>query len=105
MWIGFGGLVGSNATAIGLRALLSNHVRTGATIGSGTDVLTSSDGRAIKLYKQSTSATYLYVPGSIWHKVTGLTPGNDYNVISQFRAVSGTAAIDDRWLAVLPAFS
>ncbi|MDM4721163.1 hypothetical protein QTQ03_25260 [Micromonospora sp. WMMA1363] len=105
VWIGFGGLVGNNSTSEGLRTLMSDYVRTGSTIGSGTDVLTPSDARAIKLYKQTTNSSYMYAQASIWHKVTGLTAGADYNVITQFRAVSDTAAVDDRWVAVIPAFT
>lgn len=105
VWIGFGGLVGSNATTVGLRALMSDYVRTGSTVGAGTDVLAASDSRAIKFYKQSTSATTLYGHGSVWHKLDSLTAGDSYNVVTQFRAIQDTAAVDDRWVAVLPAFS
>lgn len=105
VWIGFGGLVGSNATTVGLRALMSDYIRTGSTVDAGTDVLTASDSRAVKFYKQSTSSSTLYGHGSVWHKVEGLTPGDSYNVITQFRAIQDTAAVDDRWLAVIPSFS
>lgn len=105
VWIGFGGLVGSNANTIGLRALISDYVRTGSIIGSGTDVLTPSDSRAVRFYKQSTASSFLYGQASVWHKLTGLSSGADYNAITQFRAVSDTAGIANRWIAVRPAFS
>lgn len=104
VWITFGGLIGSNSGTLGLRAHMSDHVRTGATIGSGTDVLVSADERSGKYYNHSTTAAFRYVPCSIKHKLTGLTPGSTYNVVTVFRAISDTAAVDDRFVGVEPAF-
>lgn len=106
VWISFGGLVGSNTATLGVRAAMSDYVRTGDTVGSGTDVLTSADDRAIKYYNASTTAGFRYVYGSVSHKLEGLTPGSTYNVTTVFRAVTGdTAAVDDRWVQVQPAFN
>lgn len=105
VWISFGGLVGSNTGTLGVRAAMSDYVRTGSAVGSGTDVLTAADDRAIKYYNASTTAAFRYEYGSVSHKLDGLTPGSSYNVTTVFRAVTGdTAAVDDRWVRVEPAF-
>lgn len=105
VWIRFGGLMGSNSTTVGLRVVMSFYVRTGSTIDAGTDVLVADDERSIKHYKQTTDASFLYVSGSGEYLLSGLTAGSSYNAITQFRAGANTAAVDNRWIAVAPAFS
>jgi hypothetical protein len=84
---------------------MSDHVRTGATIGSGSDVLTPSDDRSIPYLNPSTAAGFKYSFGSYGpHLVTGLTPGSDYNVVSVFKDVTtaASAAVNDRRIVVDP---
>ena len=62
----FSGWIGSNAVAgaIGDQvAFLSDHVRTGSTVGSGTDVLVASDVRSVVYFLTSTGAGYKYGQG------------------------------------------
>jgi hypothetical protein len=66
-------------------------------------VLAADDERAGRFYKQTTDAAFLYVPVAVEYLLTGLTAGSSYNVITQFRAVSNTAAVDNRWIIVEPA--
>lgn len=102
--IGFGGKVGNNAaTALTVLTYLSDYVRTGSSVGSGTDVLTPDNDRAGRMSKLSATAGHIYDDCSVWHLLTGLTAGASYNVITQFRAISGTASVDDRWVVVQPA--
>lgn len=105
VWIEFGGAVGNSSASLGLRSLMSNHVRTGGTIGSGTDVLASSDERSLRYWNHSTTGANRYMEGGVKHKLTGLTPGATYNVVTVFRAISDTAAVDNRWVCVSPAFN
>lgn len=105
VWIHYGGLLGSNSTSVGMRAVLSFYVRTGGSVGAGSDVLVADDERSVKLYKQTTDASFLYVSCASAYLLTGLTAGSSYNVITQFRAGANTAAVDNRWIGVKPAFS
>jgi hypothetical protein len=106
VWITFGGAIGNNAaTALTILSYMSFYVRTGSSIGAGTDVLVPDNERAIRMSKLSATAGHIYDEASFSYKLTGLTAGSSYNVITQFKAVSGTASCDDRWIRVSPAFS
>jgi hypothetical protein len=106
VWIEWGGMLGSNTTTITSPpyVYLSIYVRTGSTVASGTDVLISDDTNAILFYKHDTNAVFLYDAGARAYKLEGLTAGSSYNVITQFRATAATAAVNDRWVKVSPAF-
>ncbi|WP_416902766.1 hypothetical protein [Micromonospora echinospora] len=106
--IHFSGWVGSTAiSGAGIYTYMSDYVRAGATLGSGTDVVTPSDDRALFFSLNNTAASgYKYVHDSANHQVTGLTPGASYNVVTVFRctvASGATSAVNKRWLRVEPA--
>lgn len=106
--ITFSGWIGSNAVSgtVGQPvAFLSDHVRTGSTIGAGTDVLAADDARSVDHFFISTVAGYKYGQGHLRHLVTGLTPGSSYNVVTVARSGVGgaTAAVNRRYLLVEPA--
>lgn len=74
--------------------LCSIHVRTGSTIGSGTDVLAASDANAVAYFGSNDDrrgATTL---------VSGLTPGAAYNVIQSFKVTAGTGNFSNKSLIV-----
>lgn len=75
-------------------SLCSIHVRTGATIGSGTDVLAAADSHAIAYFGSNDDRR----GGSIL--VSGLTPGNDYNVQQSFKVTGGTGNFSNKTLIV-----
>ncbi|MEO3929956.1 hypothetical protein ABGB07_39815 [Micromonosporaceae bacterium B7E4] len=106
--ITFSGWVGSSAVIVSTttpRTLMSDHVRTGGTIGSGADVMAANDDRAIPYFVASSTAGFKYIFGQLTHLVTGLTPGNSYNVVTVFRDNGGgaSAAVNKRRLVVTPA--
>lgn len=90
------GWLGSNAvlvsTGVNPRSYMSTYVRAGSTVGSGADVLTPSDDRAAAYFNASSTAGTKYSWVQLSHLVTGLTPGNTYNVVSVFRDNGGGAA-------------
>lgn len=70
------------------------RVRTGSSIGSGSDVVATSDENAVTVYATTEARignTYL---------VTGLTPGSSYNVQQLFRVVGGTGTFLNKSLIV-----
>lgn len=106
VWIHFGGMLGSNTATIGSPpyAHFSIHVKTGSTIDAGTEVLAPSDDNGPWLYKQEATAANLYETVSHLYKLTGLTAGNSYNVVTKFRATAATANVNNRWISTQPAF-
>lgn len=70
------------------------RVRTGGSIGSGTDVLAASDVRGL-----ITSAVQ---SGTRSRLVTGLTPGSTYNVQQMFRVDGNTGQYSAKDLIVEP---
>ncbi|MEO3930923.1 hypothetical protein ABGB07_44840 [Micromonosporaceae bacterium B7E4] len=101
-WVGSSAVIASTTTP---RTYMSDHVRSGGVIGSGTDVLAADDDRAIPYFVANTTAGFKYIFGQLTHLVTGLTPGNSYNVVTVFRENGGgaSAAINKRRLVVKPA--
>jgi len=77
-------------------SFVSFVVRTGGTPGSGTSVLGAADARAV-LHEGTT-----FERGGIAELVTGLTPGDVYNVQQAFRVVAGTGAFANKTLTVVP---
>lgn len=70
------------------------RVRTGGTIGSGTDVLADSDNRAILSFSPNAiTKTFLLI---------GLTPGSTYNVQGRYRVDAGTGTILAKEIIVEP---
>ncbi|MDY7101568.1 MAG: hypothetical protein S0880_10310 [Actinomycetota bacterium] len=76
---------------------LAPHVRTGSTVGSGTDVYAASDVDAITNDSNGDGET-----ACSFVVVTGLTAGNDYNVRLEHRATAGIGTITRRSVAVIP---
>lgn len=101
--IRYGGLLGSNHNVITLAALLTIRVRTGSTVAAGTDVLAAADAQACRYYKPFATSSNHYAQVGRDYQLTGLTPGNDYNVVTEFRAIAGTVTGAQRWLIVEPA--
>ncbi|HEY9414316.1 MAG TPA: hypothetical protein VIQ30_06130 [Pseudonocardia sp.] len=103
--VSFSGWIGSNAVAGGVvqAAFMSDYVRLGTTIGSGADVMTPTDDRAIFYSLTNTTAGFKYEHSSMRHLVTGLAAGSSYNVTTVFRsAVAASAAVNKRWILVEP---
>jgi hypothetical protein len=105
--VGFGGHLGSNSVVLSTStpaSRMSDHVRNGLTIGSGSDVMAADDERSLPFFNFNAGAGFKY--GWVWmeHLVTGLTPGNNYNVVTVFKEITGgaTAAVDNRRLVVTP---
>ncbi len=76
-------------------AALAFHVRTGASIGSGSDVLLAADPFCFS--HTGVSAMRGAAPAKL---VSGLTPGNSYNIIQEFRVDGGTGTFLDKYLLV-----
>lgn len=74
----------------------SPSVRTGSTVGSGTVVLASSDARSTN----HNGTTGERAMGST--RVTGLTPGDTYNVALEHRVGAGTGSFQNREVIVTP---
>lgn len=74
----------------------SFFVRTGSSIGSGTTVLASADGRS-NLHNGTSEEGHTRV-----HPVTGLTPGSVYNVQQEFKVSAGTGTFSQKNLIVIP---
>jgi hypothetical protein len=90
----------------GVRATVSVEVRTGSSIGSGTVVSAASDASALESISDGDAAgvgTNARMQAGMWRIVSGLTPGDSYNVRTMHR-VSGTGSGDifDRNVAVVP---
>lgn len=75
-------------------ALSTVRVRTGSSIGSGTDVVAASDDNTVLCGSdmRGTSTTL----------VTGLTAGSSYNVQQLFRVTAGTGTFQRKTLVVKP---
>lgn len=65
-----------------LFVLCSPAVRTGSTIGSGTDVLVASQDRTLR------NGTTTVLRMSAFHTLAGLTPGATYNVVLEHQVQS-----------------
>lgn len=89
---------------VNVRVLVSVEVRAGAVIGSGTVVSAASDTSAIESGSNDTSVggnSRMQAP--MFRIVSGLTPGDTYNVRTMHRMTSaGNGDIFDRSVAVLP---
>lgn len=72
-------------------------VRTGSTVGAGASVLAADDNRAVIM-----SGTDVMQMGSS-HMVTGLTPGDTYNVRLEHRVGAGVGTTERRAVRVEPA--
>lgn len=75
------------------------QVKTGASIGSGTDVVAASDNESVA--SQSSSGVG-QVRATATRLVTGLTPGSSYNVQQLFRVTSSTGTFGKKTLIVQP---
>lgn len=70
------------------------YVRTGSSIGAGSDVLVPSNSDAVQHPGTSDFRSGVAKP------LSGLTPGASYNVIQVFRVSSGTGTFYDKCLIV-----
>ena len=85
----------SNSGANG--TILSPHVRTGSTVGSGTDVLAASD--TTRIFIVGTNG----MRAAGFRLLTGLTPGSAYNVRLEHKVTGGTGTALHREVMVEPA--
>jgi hypothetical protein len=98
------GLAGNNATTVARSTFRSFEVREGVTIGVGTVVQAASDATSTRYYNKSNDAGFKYDWHSVSYHVTGLTPGDDYNVEDHARQTNtaDTGALLQRSLFVDP---
>lgn len=80
---------------------VSAAVRTGSTIGSGTSVSGATDESAVNT-NTGTGGFDTRIAAAMFRVVTGLTPGNSYNAVTEHRVTSGNGDVFDRSLAVIP---
>lgn len=87
------------------RVLCSVKVSTGATIDSGTVVSAASDDSAIESPETAASGTIgqSRIAAGMWRFVSGLTPGQTYNVVVQKKCAttSMTGSIFQRDVSVV----
>lgn len=76
--------------------VLSIEVRAGATIGSGTVLLSPQD--QIALINESTNE----LRGSMFYPIDDLDPGLNYNVRLMHRVTGGTGTVNNRRVNVIP---
>lgn len=85
-----------NGTAAS-NTLVSPHIRTGSTVGSGTDVQVASDAEAI--FNRGTDVRRIGAHTFL----SGLTAGSDYNVRLEHKVTGGTTGtIANRRVTVIP---
>lgn len=83
-------LVNSGAS----HTLCTVQVRTGSSIGSGSDVLAAADNNAVYINGTAEMRAGVAVP------ISGLTPGASYNVQQLFRVSGGTGTFVNKSLIV-----
>lgn len=84
---------------------VSTRVRTGSTIDSGTTIAGPHVSRSVHNPQDSSGGGGQRIAAGSFRVVEGLTPGADYNVVTQHRvAGSGTpeGRVDGRTVAVIP---
>lgn len=72
-------------------------LRDGSTVGAGATVLAAADSRALEHAGTDTPQA------GTFELVTGLTPGNAYNVRIEHRVTGGTGTLLNRQISVAPA--
>jgi len=82
--------------------LMTPVVREGTTVGSGTSFLAASDDNAIAVLPVAGSAAGLTFGGRAL-LVSGMTPGDDYNVRLEHRVSGSTGTLTRRAVTVCPA--
>lgn len=87
---GFNAANNDNKTAV--------RVGTGSTVGAGTEFYAATDSDMILYNARSTEAYRL----TSFAEVTGLTPGNTYNVQMQHKVSAGTGSFLFRFVKVIP---
>lgn len=80
------------------RSYCNIRVRTGSSIGSGSDVLASTDETSIAIQGSAGDDAAM---GRAF-RITGLTPGQSYNVQQLFRVSGSTGTFAWKRLSVVP---
>jgi hypothetical protein len=95
------GWVACSSATVGRRVFLSQQLRAGNSVNSGTVIETADDTRAA-LSQTSIVTNFDYKYVNFHHVMSGLTPGSDYNLVSMVRVnTSGdTIAVNDRWMII-----
>lgn len=76
-------------------------IRSGGTVGSGTDFLTAGNFRTIRVGDSVNAGSPTQLSAGNRRPVSGLTPGAIYNIRAEFRTSSGgNGTINDRFLGV-----
>lgn len=81
------GWLGINSTNLRCRVYMTGQVRQGSVINSGTVVDAANDDQAA-IHDNESTGGYTYEYGSVPYVVSGLTPGDDYNVTIMHRVLS-----------------
>lgn len=90
-------------TASPVRCHASISVRTGGTLGSGTVVSATDDNSSIETPTDATGGSNTRIQASRHRRVTGLTPGDTYNVqIEHKMSAAGNGDIFYRDVDVFP---
>jgi hypothetical protein len=84
----------------GQGTLVAPAVRTGGTVGSGTTIVAAADDDAIQI---TTASTTNLVRAGCHRFVSGLTPGDTYNVRLEHRVGGGIGTLIRRRVTVCPA--
>lgn len=96
------GWLSANSATLQRRTFLTGQVREGSAINSGTVVSAADDERA-GISQNSVASIHDYKYVNVAYSVTGLTPGDPYNVVSMVRTSNGdSSAANDRRLLVEP---
>lgn len=74
------------------------HVRTGSTVGSGTDVFAATLAKSVRNVGTEDRTYGSSLP------LTGLTPGNSYNVRLEHRVSGNTGTASSRHVSVFACF-
>jgi hypothetical protein len=88
-------------SATGVNVLLTAEIRTGAVVGSGTQIIAAADGFAVEVGQDANAR----IGGNRSMPVEGLTAGSVYNVSLWHRnatSVASAASIFDRTVQVVP---
>lgn len=80
------------------RSYCTIRVRTGAIVGSGTDVTAAIDDNSVSIQGSAGDDTAM----GRAYRITGLTPGTVYNVQQLFRVSGSTGTFAWKRLAVYP---
>lgn len=88
------------SSVAGQSCIVGFEIRTGATVGSGTGVQAFDDAKAV------TSANTESIRTERTYQISGLVPGDTYNIRTRYRSTSGSSTASAAWnsLIIRPSF-